>query len=121
LVTALESGATAVDGIEFSVTNLRPLRDQAREQAVKAALEKARDMAGAAGLSIGTVTGISENSYNYGYYGFYGGNRQWANVQNVVQDLANEGAITLEDGSIALGEIVVKAEVGVTATLVPAH
>jgi len=117
LVAALEAGATAVDGIDFSVTNLRPLRDQAREQAVKAAMEKARDMAAAAGLAVGTVTSISENSYNYGYYGYYGLNRQWSNVQNVIQDLEAAGAIVFEDGSIALGEIIVRADVSLSASM----
>jgi uncharacterized protein YggE len=117
LVAALEAGATTVDGIEFSVTNLRQLRDRARTQAVQAALEKARDMAAAAGMTAGSVTAISEDSWNY-YFGSWYGNRQWTNYQNVVQDLAAEGAITLEDGSISLGQIVVKAEVSLTASLV---
>jgi len=117
LVAALEAGATTVDGIEFSVTNLRQLRDRARTQAVQAALEKARDMAAAAGMTVGSVTAINEDSGNY-YFGSWYGNRQWTNYQNVVQDLAAEGAITLEDGSISLGQIVVKAEVSLTASLV---
>jgi hypothetical protein len=37
----------------------------------------------------------------------------------VVQDLATEGALTLEDGSISLGQIVVKAQVTLTAEIVP--
>ena len=117
LVAALESGATAVDEVEFSVTNLRALRDQARAQAVQAALEKASAMAGAAQMAVGNATSIHENSW---YSGYYGGNRQWTNYQNVVQDLSAAGAITLEDGSIALGQIVVRAEVSLSATLVPA-
>lgn len=117
LVAALEAGATTVDGIEFSVTNLRQLRDRARTQAVQAALEKARDMAAAAGMAVGSVTAINEGSGNY-YFGSWSGNRQWTNYQNVVQDLVAEGAITLEDGSISLGQIVVKAEVSLTAGLV---
>ncbi len=116
LVTGLEAGANAVDGIEFSVTNLRELRDQARAQAVQAAMEKAAAMAGVAHLKIGDVTSINENSYYSGYYGPSG--RQWTNVQNVVQDLSDAGALTIEDGSIALGQIVVRAEVSLTAEMV---
>jgi uncharacterized protein YggE len=118
LVAALEAGATTVDGVEFSITNLRELRDEARELAIQAALEKAEAMATAAGTTLGHVTNIREDAWNYGYFGWYG-NRQWTNYQNVVQDLASEGAITLEDGSISLGQIVVKAQVGLTAELVP--
>ncbi|PKO20639.1 MAG: hypothetical protein CVU38_19040, partial [Chloroflexi bacterium HGW-Chloroflexi-1] len=58
LVAALEAGATTVDGIEFSVTNLRELRDRARDQAVRAAMEKATAMASAAGMTVGDVTNI---------------------------------------------------------------
>jgi len=118
LVAALEAGATTVDGIEFSVTNLRALRDRAREQAVQAALEKAADMASAAGLRVGSVTHISEGAGSYYFGSWYGSGRQWTNFQNVVQDLSAEGAITLEDGSISLGQIVVRAQVSLTAELV---
>jgi len=119
LIAALEAGATSVDGIEFSVTNLRELRDEARELSVKAALEKAAAMADAAGVQVGSVTGIREDAWDYGYYGWWGGRNQWTNYQNVVQDLASEGAITLEDGSISLGQIVVKAQVTLTAEIAP--
>jgi uncharacterized protein YggE len=119
LIAALEAGATSVDGVEFSVTNLRELRDEARDLAVKAALEKAAAMSESAGVRVGHVTGITEDSWYSGYYGWWGGGRnQWTNVQNVVQDLAAEGAITLEDGSISLGQIVVKAQVTLTAEIV---
>jgi uncharacterized protein YggE len=118
LVAALEAGATTVDGIDFSVTNLRALRDRARTQAIQAALEKADDMAGAASMKLGNVTHISEDSWNYYFGSSYSGRRQWTNFQNVVQDLSAEGAITLEDGSISLGQIVVQAQVSITAQLV---
>ena len=119
LVSALEAGATAVDGIEFSVTNLRELRDEARELAIQAALEKAAAMSAAAGVALGDVTNIHEDGLHSGYFGSWSGGRQWTNVQNVVQDLADEGALTLEDGSISLGQIVVKAQVSLTVELVP--
>jgi uncharacterized protein YggE len=119
LVSALEAGATTVDGIEFSVTNLRELRDRARDLAVKAALEKAEAMTEAAGVKVGNVTSIHEDSWYSGYYGWWGGRNQWTNVQNVVQELAGEGAITLEDGSISLGQIVVKAQASLTAEILP--
>lgn len=118
LVAALEAGANAVDGIDFSVTNLRELRDQAREKAVQAALEKAVAMAEDAGMATGSVTNIREETWNT-YFGSWSGDRQWTNYQNVMQDLSNEGAITLEDGSISLGQIVVQAQVSLTAELVP--
>jgi len=119
MIAALEAGATGVDGVEFSITRLRQLRDEARELAVQAALEKGAAMAAAARLALGNVTSIHEDALNYGYFGSWRGNRQWTNYQNVVQDLAAEGGITLEDGSISLGQIVVKAQVSLTVGLVP--
>jgi hypothetical protein len=118
MIAALEAGATSVDGVEFSVTNLRQLRDEARELAVRAALEKASAMAAAAGVRLGDVTSISEDAWHYGYFGSWRGDRQWTNYQNVVQDLAAEGAITLDDGSISLGQIVVRAQVSLSAEIV---
>ena len=117
LVAALEAGATTVDGIDFSITNLRALRDRAREKAVQAAMEKAAAMAQAAGMATGNVTSIHEDAWNT-YFGSWRGNRQWTNTQNVIQDLSSEGAIMLEDGSISLGQIVVQARVSLTAELV---
>lgn len=116
LVTALEAGATTVDGVEFSVSNLRQLRDRARDQAVRAALEKAAAMAGSAGMSVGQVTHISEDSGGH-YFGSWYGNRQWTNYQNVIQDLSSEGALVLEDGTVSLGQIVVQAQVSLTVEL----
>lgn len=120
LVAALEAGATTVGGVEFSVTNLRQLRDRARKLAVEAALEKAEAMAAAAEMDLGSVTNIREDAWYSGYSGWWRSSRQWTNVQNVVQDLATEGAITLEDGSISLGQIVVQAQVSLTAEMLPA-
>jgi uncharacterized protein YggE len=116
LITALEAGATTVDGIDFSITTLRALRDKARTQAIQAALEKAEAMAQAASMTLGNVTNVHEDSWSY-HSGSWRGDRQWTNYQNVVQDLSAEGAITLEDGSISLGQIVVQAQVSLTAQL----
>ena len=118
LVKALEAGASTVDGVEFSVTNLRELRDRVRDQAVQAALEKAEAMASAADMAVGSVTHINEGSGGYYFGSWYGRNRQWTNFQNVVQELSAEGAITLEDGSVSLGQIVVQAQVSLSAKLV---
>jgi uncharacterized protein YggE len=120
LIAALDAGATAVDGVEFSTTRLRELRDKARDMAVKAALEKAEAMASSAGMSLGNVTNIHEDAWHYRYFGWWRGNRQWTNAQNVVQELASEGGIMLDsDGSLSLGLIVVQAQVGLTAEIVP--
>jgi len=118
LTTALEAGATTVDDVTFSTTRLRELRDQAREMAVKAALEKAQALAGAVNLSVGDVQNISENSWSY-YYGMWNSRGQWtANAQqNVVQIAPSSGAPQPDDGQFSLGQIVVQAQVDLEAAL----
>ncbi len=105
LITALENGATSIDSVEFSVTNLRELKDQARELAVEAALEKAEDMADAAGMRVTGVTGIQENSDYWHYFGAWRSSQQWTNVQNVVQEFAADPSSDDGEDSISLGTI----------------
>jgi uncharacterized protein len=117
LATALEAGATTVDDVTFTTTRLRELRDQARAMAVKAAMEKARDLAGAVNLTTGDVQSISENSWSY-YYGMWNSRGQWANQQqNVMQVVASPEAPQLDDGEFSLGQIVVQAQVDLTVAL----
>lgn len=61
LRSAFSSGATE-GSVEFSTTKLRQYRDQARREAIKAAREKAMDMADAAGATVGPVRSFSEVS-----------------------------------------------------------
>ena len=117
LVAALDAGATTVDDVTFSTTRLRELRDQARAMAVKAAMEKAHDLAGAVSLTTGDVQSISENSWSY-YYGMWNSRGQWANAQqNVMQVAPSSGAPQLDDGEFSLGQIVVQAQVELTVAL----
>ena len=119
LIAALTNGATSIDSVGFSVTNLRELKDQARELAVDAALEKAEDMAGAAGMTVTGVTAIQENSDYWHYFGGWRSSEQWTNVQNVVQELAADPLSDDGEDSISLGQIVVKAQVSLTAVMQP--
>ncbi len=116
LVVSLEAGATTVDDLTFSTTRLRELRDQAREMAVKAALEKAGALAAAANVTAGGVTDIQENSWSY-YYG--SGSRGLASnqAQNVMQEIAPASAPAIEDSEFSLGQIVVQAQVEVSVEL----
>jgi len=117
LAAALEAGATTVDDVTFSTTRLRELRDQARAMAVKAAMEKARDLASAASLTAGDAQSISENSWSY-YYGLWNSRGQWANAQqNVMQVASSSGAPQLDDGEFSLGQIVVQAQVDLTVAI----
>ncbi len=116
LIGALRAGANQIYDVEFSTSELRKYRDQARALAVKAAKDKAEDMASVAGFKVNSKPlGIS--AYNYGggsWYGCCSSNRygsQWA--QNVIQNVAGGGGVGPE-GTVALGKIAVTASVTMT-------
>lgn len=54
-------GSNQMNGISFSIDKPEPLLDEARKDAVKDALRKAKLYAGAAGVSLGEIMSISEN------------------------------------------------------------
>lgn len=119
IVSALRAGANQVVNVEFYLSDLRKYRDQARELAMKAAQEKAGDLASAAGAQTGCVMSINENSWSYYNGGWYGQSRNiW--TQNVVQNAApaggESGALT-EEGPVTLGQISVRAEVSASFSL----
>jgi uncharacterized protein len=111
----LDAGANHLHGVEFQTSELRKYRDEARALAVKAATEKARDMAAAANLKLGPATSIS--AWNYGSRSWYGsgwwGQRYGQMAQNVVQ---NAGSAAPE-GTVALGRISVTAQVSMSFRL----
>ena len=110
LNAVLDAGANHIYDVDFTTTELRKHRDEARALAAKAALEKARDLAITAGMSlIEKPAGISTSSYGGGSW--YGRFRNGAFVsQNVYQNAS--GSTTT--GSIALGKISVTASVSMT-------
>ena len=119
LVTSvLQAGVNYVHGIDFQTTEFKRHREQARTLALKAAKEKADAMAAALGQSIGAPMQINESHSGWWYssswrgWGYGGGQ---AMTQNVMQ---NEPADPGEAGdTIALGEISIRASVGVTFEL----
>lgn len=62
LGAVLRDGANQFSGLRFGVQTAGPLHDQARQAAVAEALRKARLYADAAGVALGDVLSISENS-----------------------------------------------------------
>jgi uncharacterized protein YggE len=105
---ALQAGANYVHGIHFRTTELRKLKDQARGLAIKAAREKAEDLAGALGQKVGWPHRVEEGST--GWRSFGGGRM----AQNVIQDL---GGASAGEGSFAPGQITVNASVTVSFAL----
>jgi len=119
IVAALQAGANQVVHVEFYLSDLRKYRDQARELAMKAAQEKAGDLASAAGAQTGCVMSINENSWSYYNGGWYSQSRDlW--TQNVMQNAApagGEGSALTEEGPVTLGQISVRAEVNASFSL----
>ncbi len=120
LNAGLRAGANHLDGVEFRTTELRKYRDEARSLAAKAAVEKAKGLADAAGLKVGKPLSLSSYSYgggsSYIFWNGYGssyGYRNTAMSQNVVQNTGGKN-----DGSsqctISLGKISVTASVSMT-------
>ena len=118
LTDALASGVTTVHGIDFRTTRLRQHRDTARSLAIQAAKEKAAAMAQGLGEVVGVPTSIREEYYGwfswYDYYGWWGP-RYGGISQNVVQEVG--GGESLQEGSLAPGEIGVRSTVSVTFEL----
>jgi uncharacterized protein YggE len=91
--------------------------------AVKAALEKAQGMANAAKVTLGEVQTLADNSQWY-YYGWLWSSRMSvaANLANMTQNVAQaapggQDAPPPDDGQFSLGQIVVQAQVDLTAAL----
>jgi uncharacterized protein len=122
---AMQAGANQVINVELYTSELRKYRDQARELAMKAAVEKAQALAGAAGAQTGCVLTISENTWSYyngWWWGGYGGGRTqnlWTQntVQNAAPAAGGEAGALSEAGPVSLGQISVKAEVSATFSL----
>lgn len=58
---AISDGANTLNGVNFDITNPRPLQDQAREAAVVDAIAKATLLAKSAGVTLGKIVSISES------------------------------------------------------------
>lgn len=64
----MSAGANRIDGIEYQSSELRKYRDQARDEATKAAKEKALALAQALGNEIGKTYSIEEVQKGEGYF-----------------------------------------------------
>ncbi len=113
LSAALASGANYVLGVQFQTSELRKHRDEARVLAIKAAREKAVDLAAQLNQKVGNPIEISELSNRW--YSWYGrswwGSRQGSQYQNVMQNAG--GDMLPEEGALSPGRISVTASVRV--------
>ncbi|MGD8403440.1 MAG: SIMPL domain-containing protein [Anaerolineales bacterium] len=120
IIAALDAGANQVVNVEFYLSDLRKYRDQARDLAMKAASEKADDLATAAGAETGCVMNINENTWSQYYGGWYGGQSRELWTQNVMQNAApagGEAGLLTDSGPVNLGQVSVRAEVSASFSL----
>lgn len=115
LVThALQLGVTHIDNIQFITTELRKHRDAAREQAAKAAKEKAEAIAAVLGVKVGKPVSVNTQNFSSFYWHGYGGARNFNQMtQNVIQEAAPPSGGEGGD-ALALGQININASVQVT-------
>jgi len=114
LAGAIKSGANYVLGIEFRTTELRKHRDAARQQAIRAAKEKATALAAELESKIGKPQNIDEQTQS-GWWGSVSNYSNFnASVQNSVQVAPGGGE---SDGNLSVGMISVTATVNVTFAL----
>ena len=98
----VETGANSFSGLQFTRADLRPLQEEARREAVRDAIAKARLMAGEAGMRLGPVLSISE-----------------AGGGGVPRPEMMRSAAIAGDVPVAGGEISVRAAVSMEFALLP--
>ncbi len=107
LYSLLDMGVNRVENISFYSTSIRIHRDEARRLAVKYAREKAELLAEAAGVKLGKIVSVQEDSLP-GWPG-----ARYA-ASNISQNVYNGGIPAEESVSPATGMISVKAAVTLT-------
>lgn len=108
LTDLLSLGINKVNNIEFRTTQLKENRYKVRKMAIEAAKEKAEFLSNEIGIELGQIINISESTQNP-VNSFSRSN--YANVsQNVVQ--FNSGGI--EDSTLAIGMLSLKANATLT-------
>ncbi len=115
----LKAGANRVEDVEFRTTALRKHRDLTRQQAIRAAREKAVALAGELGVKVGKPCSIRETSGGGVRNGASHHGDRWATTQNIVRD-DDRGITTAEDDAeqkLAAGMISVTSRVDVVFTL----
>ena len=115
---ALESGVNHINNVAFQTTDLRKCRDEARQLALKAAREKAANMAEVYGQTIGKPLQINEDGgyCNWGRWNSsgrdYGMTQNFNSVVTKPSDPSGDA-----DDTVALGKIAIRANVSVVFEL----
>lgn len=107
----LKTGLTEINSVSFETSQLRKYKDQAREMALKAAKEKATDMAAAIGQTIGKAIRITEGTVSSMIQNF--------STPNIVSPglRSSSEVVTTNVGTFSPGTIAVSAQVTVVFIL----
>lgn len=117
---ALEAGVRYIHAVDFETTELKKHREQARDMAVRAALEKAQKLVAPLGQTIGPAISISEGSTGLPwYYGSWYGRERSRDRGSMVQSVmyAPEPSNPESQPADAMGKIAVRASVSITFSL----
>jgi hypothetical protein len=106
LEAAVDAGADQVSRIEYTVEELQEVRRQARDEACKVAVDKAKQYAKNFGVSLGKPISISENPPRGWYYG-----HNTVTAQSVSQSAG------INEGEVSADQILSSGSVGVTLTV----
>jgi len=107
----LETGVNYLHGVDLQTTELKKHRDRARMLAIKAAREKAGELAKAIGQKAGRANSIQEvNDSWVSYYNSWWTGRSTSTNQNVVQESGTTGSGNSSESS-APGQITVRVTV----------
>jgi uncharacterized protein YggE len=109
LESLIRAGGNRIDSIGYETSDLRKYRDQARDMAVKAALEKAGALAKALGQDIGRAQSI-EDVMESGY-------QSTRQIQNALLANVRSENVSMEAPSIAVGQKSISASVMVSFEL----
>lgn len=113
LSAVVEAGANVVSDVQFSTTELRKHRDEARTLAMKAAHEKATALAQTLGMKVGKARSINEGGGRW--WSSYGRRAGGMMTQNVMQMAPSGGGA--EGAGPGLGLIGVSADVSIVFDL----
>ncbi len=114
ITRTLQAGVNSVHGISFQTTELKTLREKARELALTAAREKAVKMSAVLGQVVGAPIQINEDTPSWYQYSGWDG-RSSGNVQVNLQ--SNRGGTGETSETVALGKMTITARVSVTFEL----
>ena len=113
LIAEMKGGATSISGVQFCTSELRKHRDLARAQAIKAAAEKATDLARGLGQRLGKPHSITENADGWSAWSSSARGGLYGNSQNIAQSTGGGGS----DSPGGVGLITVNAKVSVSFEL----